>query len=449
MKDATMNERTQFYTKEFEKHGIEKQTIQQIFDSMKTITGQDSQEVLADWLKTELKALHIKTTDFETAEQLKFLDPDAYDKAMKSFSDSVKNRDMTKLFGDKFNQLKSIIDKFNEIAKDVGGEHFDAVDLSKITIENSEDVREKLLAFAKDIEEKIVNPAAGSFSYGLDTNIMQAEQKLRQMKKSNAPEDKIKAFEEDIKFWKSFKQDYQNVYQNSIKSYKKIIDEIMNTAPIFNEALKGDTDRRSYKIQEDKDTMMKNANADRYEVEILDQKIRGNQQLVHLLEMQNILRKQGIIVNKENLKIYRDELDELLKQQSRTKTVALKGDLFERTKDNKVGLYKLMGDETRANRLQMLMSAEKTAGRPLNQYETALVNRLADITGSINRFSMPQPKDSIIHTNELAAKGGFSKSVAVERADNGKLQLRMQQAIHRLFIENNKLQQKIAESLVN
>lgn len=192
-----------------------------------------------------------------------------------------------------------------------------------------------------------------------------------------------------------------------------------------------------------------NAESDRSEVAILDQKIRGNQQIVHLLELQNELRKHGIAVNEENLATYRKELEELLRQQSRVKTVALKGDLFERTKDNKVNLYKAMGDETRANRLQLLMSAEKTAGRPLNQYETTLVNRLADITGSINRFAMPQPRDGLIHTNELAAKGGFSKSVAVERADNGKLQLRMQQAIHRLFIENNKLQQKIAESLVN
>lgn len=192
-----------------------------------------------------------------------------------------------------------------------------------------------------------------------------------------------------------------------------------------------------------------NAESDRSEVAILDQKIRGNQQIVHLLELQNELRKQGIAVNEENLATYRKELEELLRQQSRVKTVALKGDLFERTKDNKVNLYKAMGDETRSNRLQLLMSAEKTAGRPLNQYETTLVNRLADITGSINRFAIPQPRDGLIHTNELAAKGGFSKSVAVERADNGKLQLRMQQAIHRLFIENNKLQQKIAESLVN
>lgn len=95
------------------------------------------------------------------------------------------------------------------------------------------------------------------------------------------------------------------------------------------------------------------------------------------------------------------------------------------------------------------MSAENVAGRKLNNYERSLVDRLSDINYRANNIQNIQPRDDVIHTNELAAKGGFNRSVAVESYDNSAAQVKLQQEIKNLFLENNKLQTKISESLID
>lgn len=195
--------------------------------------------------------------------------------------------------------------------------------------------------------------------------------------------------------------------------------------------------------------IMQQAAADDKEIQIMQAKIKGNEKLVSLLEKQNMLRKAGLPVNMENLEIFNKAMTIARREEYGKKAANLQNNLFEQTKDNQVNILKLAGRNKEAERLQMRMNAEDIAGRRLNPYERDLVDRLADINSRINAgYRFPQIKDAQIYTNELASKGGFSSSVAVEKDTAGKTQTRLQEDIRKLLAENNKLQNRIAESVI-
>ena len=61
---------------------------------------------------------------------------------------------------------------------------------------------------------------------------------------------------------------------------------------------------------------------------------------------------------------------------------------------------------------------------------------------------MPELENDVIHTNELARRGGFNSSVVVEKNDIGTKQIATLQKIWQINSASNKLISEIAEGVI-
>ena len=107
------------------------------------------------------------------------------------------------------------------------------------------------------------------------------------------------------------------------------------------------------------------------------------------------------------------------------------------------------GQGAEADSMKAREEARSQLGRELTAGETERIDALAKLTRSVADFSLPQQKDDVVYSNELARRGGFSSSVVIDKSDTPRLQLRAQQEIGKTLLESNTLIREIRKCLVN
>lgn len=107
------------------------------------------------------------------------------------------------------------------------------------------------------------------------------------------------------------------------------------------------------------------------------------------------------------------------------------------------------GQGAEADAMKARDEAKSTLGRELTSDETERIDALAKLMRNVSDFTLPQQKDDVVYSNELARRGGFSSSVVIDKSDTPRLQLRAQQEIGKTLLESNTLIREIRKCLVN
>ena len=146
--------------------------------------------------------------------------------------------------------------------------------------------------------------------------------------------------------------------------------------------------------------------------------LTNNKELVEVLKRKKILEDAGIASTDKNLKEFSKVLDVARAAQNDAASTNIFKDLIVKGTELSYSLSKNSGDALKANRELAVFNAQIQKGGLLTDEEKSLIERLSDLSTNADIIKMPSRLDDVIHTNELARRGGFSESVAVERRDN-------------------------------
>ena len=167
------------------------------------------------------------------------------------------------------------------------------------------------------------------------------------------------------------------------------------------------------------------------------------------IERENVLRSIGVSVTEKNLETYNEWISRIIAAQQEQKKLNLATKMMASAKDARSSLMEKAGQGAEADSMKAREEARSQLGRELTAGETRRIDELAKLTRSVADFSLPQQKDDVVYSNELARRGGFSSSVVIDKSDTPRLQLRAQQEIGKTLLESNTLIREIRKCLVN
>ncbi len=167
------------------------------------------------------------------------------------------------------------------------------------------------------------------------------------------------------------------------------------------------------------------------------------------IERENVLRSIGVSATEKNLEIYNEWISRIIAAQQEQKKLNLATKMMASAKDARSSLMEKAGQGAEADSMKAREEARSQLGRELTPDETERIDALAKLMRNVSDFSLPQQKDDVVYTNELARRGGFSSSVVIDKSDTPRLQLRAQQEIGKTLLESNTLIREIRKCLVN
>lgn len=167
------------------------------------------------------------------------------------------------------------------------------------------------------------------------------------------------------------------------------------------------------------------------------------------IERENVLRSIGVSVTEKNLETYNEWISRIIAAQQEQRKLNLATKMMASAKDVRSSLMEKAGQGAEADSMKARDEARSTLGRELTAGETERIDALARLTRDVANFTLPQQKDDVVYSNELARRGGFGSSVVVDKSDTERLQLRAQQEIGKTLLESNTLIREIRKCLVN
>ena len=167
------------------------------------------------------------------------------------------------------------------------------------------------------------------------------------------------------------------------------------------------------------------------------------------IERENVLRSIGVSVTEKNLETYNEWISRIIAAQQEQRKLNLATKMMASAKDARSSLMEKAGQGAEADSMKAREEARSQLGRELTAGETRRIDELAKLTRTVADFSLPQQKDDVVYSNELARRGGFGSSVVIEKSDTPRLQLRAQQEIGKTLLESNTLIREIRKCLVN
>ena len=167
------------------------------------------------------------------------------------------------------------------------------------------------------------------------------------------------------------------------------------------------------------------------------------------IERENVLRSIGVSVTEKNLEIYSEWISRIIAAQQEQKKLNLATKMMASAKGVRSSLMEKAGQGAEADSMKAMEEARSQLGRELTSDETRRIDELAKLMRNASDFTLPQQKDDVVYSNELARRGGFGSSVVIEKSDTPRLQLRAQQEIGKTLLESNTLIREIRKCLVN
>lgn len=167
------------------------------------------------------------------------------------------------------------------------------------------------------------------------------------------------------------------------------------------------------------------------------------------IERENVLRSIGVSVTEKNLEVYDEWISRIIAAQQEQRKLNLATKMMASAKDARSSLMEKAGQGAEADAMKARDEAKSTLGRELTSDETERIDELAKLMRNVSDFTLPQQKDDVVYSNELARRGGFSSSVVIDKSDTPRLQLRAQQEIGKTLLESNTLIREIRKCLVN
>ena len=167
------------------------------------------------------------------------------------------------------------------------------------------------------------------------------------------------------------------------------------------------------------------------------------------IERENVLRSIGVSVTEKNLETYNEWISRIIAAQQEQRKLNLATKMMASAKDVRSSLMEKAGQGAEADSMKAMEEARSQLGRELTAGETRRIDELAKLTRTVSDFTLPQQKDDVVYSNELARRGGFSSSVVIDKSDTPRLQLRAQQEIGKTLLESNTLIREIRKCLVN
>lgn len=132
----------------------------------------------------------------------------------------------------------------------------------------------------------------------------------------------------------------------------------------------------------------------------------------------NALKQLGVEATEQNLKTYKKELDMMLKLEKQEKNFNFNKSMIDQAESLRWNLLEKTGQGRQATYERLYDQMEKVTGKPLNEEQFDQVQRLANLMYDIQNMSIPTQLEDNIISNELASRGGFASSVAVDKRDN-------------------------------
>ena len=167
------------------------------------------------------------------------------------------------------------------------------------------------------------------------------------------------------------------------------------------------------------------------------------------IERENVLRSIGVSVTEKNLETYNEWISRIIAAQQEQRKLNLATKMMASAKDVRSSLMEKAGQGAEADSMKAREEARSQLGRELTAGETRRIDELAKLTRTVADFSLPQQKDDVVYSNELARRGGFGSSVVIDKSDTPRLQRRAQQEIGKTLLESNTLIREIRKCLVN
>lgn len=167
------------------------------------------------------------------------------------------------------------------------------------------------------------------------------------------------------------------------------------------------------------------------------------------IERENVLRSIGVSVTEKNLEVYNEWISRIIAAQQEQRKLNLATKMMASAKDARSSLMEKAGQGAEADSMKAREEARSQLGRELTSDETQRIDELAKLMRNVSDFTLPQQKDDVVYSNELARRGGFSSSVVIDKSDTPRLQLRAQQEIGKTLLESNTLIREIRKCLVN
>lgn len=167
------------------------------------------------------------------------------------------------------------------------------------------------------------------------------------------------------------------------------------------------------------------------------------------IERENVLRSIGVSVTEKNLEVYNEWISRIIAAQQEQRKLNLATKMMASAKDVRSSLMEKAGQGAEADSMKAREEAKSALGRELTSDETKRIDELAKLMRNVSDFTLPQQKDDVVYSNELARRGGFSSSVVIDKSDTPRLQLRAQQEIGKTLLESNTLIREIRKCLVN
>lgn len=167
------------------------------------------------------------------------------------------------------------------------------------------------------------------------------------------------------------------------------------------------------------------------------------------IERENVLRSIGVSVTEKNLEVYSEWISRIIAAQQEQRKLNLATKMMASAKDARSTLMEKAGQGAEADSMKAREEARSQLGRELTSDETRRIDELAKLMRNVSDFTLPQQKDDVVYSNELARRGGFSSSVVIDKSDTPRLQLRAQQEIGKTLLESNTLIREIRKCLVN
>ena len=433
--------------------GAAKQTVDNLITSLQKMTGKDSQELITKMLGQVTPGLI-----YSNPEELRQQSVAAYHKAFKDLADLINSGELRAPIDDAVKDqmqqamktYQEYVDKFNKIAEKSGVSAFkmDNLNLDFVTdnpdriLDNYKKVEEasKRLqrrfeeidkAYAEMIKKRDSGasledllkpdmlplahsiPGAQSYIKTLETLIKSTLEKNGNDKEDpiiREAEAQIKLAKDSIKRIKEERASIVQALTTLSNGFTegKTISEVMKTNQ---QNLDIVTDLRLAKMNKENE-------ASKLEIQLLEAQRKKQQDLVDMLQMKVALQKEGVEATQKNISLYETQLKKQIELNKQKGSEKVKDNLQNRLEETRISLLEKMGQGKEANRLQFISQAEKIKGSELTSAETDMVTRFADLIKSINDINLPNQIDDIIHSNELAAKGGFASSVVVDKRDN-------------------------------
>ena len=372
--EITDNEKTRYWVDNISKGGgLPKETLEMLFNSVKGATGKTTEQYMTEVFKG---ALRYKGID-ENFNSINELSKENYVKAFEQILNMLNDGILNVLYGNLDNEVMKQVARYNAISKHVGVKKlsFDMKKWMEVSNETFDDFMKEKIDQINELRDAIQNSTSFTDSGK-------------------------KTLFEDLK-------DFEKTFNNFFK-ISAIIDKVTENNAFF-------TLRN---MRETNNKFDDRAKMDALELDLLNAEIDKDQEAVDLIQKKIMLEKEGIKATQKNLELYDETLQKMIDINKAKGSSKLTDNLLQKAEEAQIKLLENRGKIEEANRRRAVASAEKVKGSALNSSEYDVVTRLSDIVTRISETNIPNQIDDIIHTNELASKGGFASSVVVEKRDN-------------------------------